>query len=153
MNKQITLFADTNGSITADDQANASTVALRDAYGDLNANSVFASSLFAGQGAGLGAAPTMTAVGAIGVFSGVIVPCDGSAGAFAPTLPPVASCYNRILIIKRVGSAGNITITPNGSETIDGAANYVLSAQWSCVWLYAWSPSGGTLQWLVLAKF
>jgi hypothetical protein len=56
---------------------------------------------------------------------------DASAGAVTVTLQPVDSCLADV-VIKKVDSSGNaVTIEGDGAETIDGAANKSLAAQWN----------------------
>lgn len=48
-------------------------------------------------------------------------------------LPP-AYGNGRLITVKKIDATANtVTITPNGAETIDGAATYVLAAQWKGV--------------------
>ena len=58
--------------------------------------------------------------------------CDTSAGGFTISLPAASGCSGRIYVIKKItGNSGtnNITIDPNGSETIDGATTYALQCR------------------------
>lgn len=50
----------------------------------------------------------------------------GIAGSFTINLPTCASGPGRVLSFKMT-TAGNAVITPNGAETIDGAATFILS--------------------------
>lgn len=61
--------------------------------------------------------------------------CDATSAAIAVTLPAAASAGDGFPIaFKKTDASGNaITLNPNGSEQIDGAASYVLSAQYSFV--------------------
>lgn len=67
--------------------------------------------------------------------------CDASGGAFAITLPAARQLadvagedLSRIIIIKKKDSSANaVTVTRAGSDTIDGATTYVLSAQYNTV--------------------
>lgn len=61
---------------------------------------------------------------------GELVRCDPSGGAFAVNLPAsAAGNAGRSIEVKNVtASANNITITPNGGNTIDGAATLVIAA-------------------------
>jgi hypothetical protein len=57
-----------------------------------------------------------------------VVLMDASGGARIVTLPAAATCTNRVYYIKKVDTSNNtVTVTPNGAETIDGAATVVLS--------------------------
>jgi len=79
----------------------------------------------------------------------VIVSKLSSAGAVAITLPAGAS-KQIFCIVDGTGDAeaNNITVTPNGSETINGAATYVLGSDRAGI-IIAYS---GT-EWIILAKF
>lgn len=60
--------------------------------------------------------------------------CDASGGAFSVTLPLAATAGDGFQIaIKRTNATNNVTIDGSGSETIDGALTYVLSAQYDAV--------------------
>ena len=76
-----------------------------------------------------------------------IVTCDASAGAFTISLPTASGIAGRQYTIKKIDSSANaITIQPYGTETIDGAATYTLSAQWK----YVTIVSNGT-NWLIVS--
>jgi hypothetical protein len=53
-------------------------------------------------------------------------------GTFAVTLPYAKPSTNRSLTIKNIGT-GTITVTAQSDETIDGAATYVMDAQYDTV--------------------
>jgi len=80
---------------------------------------------------------------ALTITGGAVFICDASAGAFALTLPAAGALEDitekndgRILIIKKKDSSANaITVTRAGSDTIDGATTYALSAQYDSVTL------------------
>ena len=58
---------------------------------------------------------------------------DASSGACVQNLP-AATGSGKIFYFKKVDSSANtVTVTPNGTDTIDGAASYVLSAQYESV--------------------
>jgi hypothetical protein len=77
-----------------------------------------------------------------------IVICDASSGAFTISLPSAAGIAGRQYTIKKVDSSPNaVTIVPHGTETIDGASSYVLSAQWK----YVTIVSDGS-NWLIIAN-
>jgi hypothetical protein len=62
------------------------------------------------------------------------------------TLPTAASGQYRIYRIKKIDAAANtVTVDANGAETIDGAANTVLSSQYDAVTL----QSDGTTWWIL----
>ena len=59
-----------------------------------------------------------------------------SAGAARTVnLPAIAGCTGRIYIIKRVGAGNNVTIDPDGTETIEGATTYDIITDSGCVWI------------------
>ena len=63
---------------------------------------------------------------------------DATSAAFTVTLPSVAAYKYRQLTIKKVDSSANaVTVDGNGSETIDGATTYALSAQYDSVTIYS----------------
>lgn len=60
--------------------------------------------------------------------------CSASGGAFAVTLPTASSQSGKLFIIKKTDSSGNaVTVTRAGSDTIDGATTYALTAQYQSV--------------------
>ena len=64
---------------------------------------------------------------------GIILVDDTAAGgAVAISLLTAANRINPYRI-KKIGNTANVTITPAGSETIDGAANLVLTTQYQSV--------------------
>jgi hypothetical protein len=59
--------------------------------------------------------------------------CDATAAGFVENLP-AATGSGQMFRIKKIDSTANaVTITPNGADTIDGAATKVLNTQWSSV--------------------
>jgi hypothetical protein len=67
--------------------------------------------------------------------SDYVLLCNATGGAFTITLPSPAGATGRIYVIKRISSGSNtVTIgTTSGASTIDGAATYSLSSQYSSV--------------------
>lgn len=73
---------------------------------------------------------------------------DATSGAITINLPTASGISGRIYTIKKVDSSGNaVTVDPNGSETIDGAATYSLATQWK----YVTIQSDGT-NWIVIGN-
>ena len=65
-----------------------------------------------------------------------LVTIDATAGDVTATLPPVADCPGMVIRAKRLDASGNVaTVAADGAETIEGAADYDLAAQWSGVTL------------------
>jgi len=74
---------------------------------------------------------------------------DASGGAKVVNLPTANGLNGRIYIIKKTdNSANTVTVTPNGAETIEGLANFVLDAQYETLALIARGASG----WYIFAK-
>lgn len=68
--------------------------------------------------------------------------CDATAGPITVNLPSLASFDTRIGTIKKTDASGNaVTVTANGSDTIDGAATKVLAAQYDTITIHATSSS------------
>lgn len=63
-------------------------------------------------------------------------------------LPPVSGLTGKIYTIKRLSAASTVTIEPDGAETIDGASNYVLNAQYESAMIIC---NGST--WYVMADY
>lgn len=63
---------------------------------------------------------------------------DTTSAAFTMTLPKASPQAGRLLYVKRIdGSANNLTVDGNGSETIDGAATIILTTQWESRGLFS----------------
>ena len=63
-------------------------------------------------------------------------PCDASGGAVAVTMPSAVAHNGYEFDIKKTDSSGNaVTITPFGSETIDGAASVSMIVPQTCLTL------------------
>jgi hypothetical protein len=60
--------------------------------------------------------------------------CDATAGPFPVTLPASMSSGDTLIRFKKIdGTANAVTITAQGSDTIEGAATKVLAAQYQAV--------------------
>ena len=74
-----------------------------------------------------------TAVGAANVLLGAthyFVTLDASAAPRTATLPTAVGITGRTYVVKKLGTGVNaVTITPDGSETIDGAASLAITLQ------------------------
>lgn len=62
------------------------------------------------------------------------------------TLPTAEGLNSKMYLIKNTGTSKTITITPDGSETIDGASSKVITADNGFVKLYS-----NNAQWLIIA--
>lgn len=75
-----------------------------------------------------------------------LVTANATGGAITLTLPTIATSLGRKLIVKKTDASGNaVTVDGNGAETIDGAANFPLTAQYDSVTLIA-----GATEWHVI---
>ena len=94
---------------------------------------------------------TATKTSAYTAAIGEVVKCDPSGGTFAVTLPavPTTNTLREVdIIIKNItSSTTTITITPDGSDTIDGAASATITTARGVVKLLG--IAGGT-DWIVL---
>lgn len=74
--------------------------------------------------------PTIITVGGLGVVNEQFVVLNKTvAAATAITLPSVAArSGNDLIIVDWAGNAGDITVTPNGAETIMGLASWVMAS-------------------------
>ena len=66
-----------------------------------------------------------------------LVICDSTSGAFTVTLPTATSVTGQIFEFVSSASSNDVTIDGDGSETINGAANFVLANQYEKVRLYS----------------
>lgn len=73
---------------------------------------------------------------------------DATGGATVINLPSASTVTGFIFVIKKTdASANTVTVTPSGGQTIDGAANRVLSYQYSAITL----QSNGT-NWFAIGE-
>lgn len=71
--------------------------------------------------------------------------CDATGGAIVATLP--AATANQLYILKKIDTTANlVTLTPNGVETIDGAATYAISTPYLALTLIGKASTG----WFIL---
>jgi hypothetical protein len=75
-----------------------------------------------------------------------LILADATAGAVTVTLPPVGESIGALIVVKKSDASANaVTVDGNGSETIDGAANVALAAQYDAVTV----ASNGVEWWIV----
>lgn len=75
-----------------------------------------------------------------------VLEADATSGNIIINLPTISSNKGKTVVVKKMDSSGNtVTLTPNGAETIDTKANYVLSTQYEAVHVVA-----GTSTWLII---
>ena len=71
---------------------------------------------------------------------------DTTGGDITTTLPAANGCQSRVYIFKKKVEANNMIITPDGSETIDGAASLTFPTQYDCVGIQS-NASGWNVLW------
>jgi len=102
----------------------------------------------------LGATPpyNLTASNAAGSPSAFYVDADGH-NTYDLNLPDANVNDGRVFTIKNITATNkNITITPSGSQTIDGASNYRL-AQWHAITVQAVSSSMTGGRWFIISYY
>ena len=76
-------------------------------------------------------------------YTNSIISCDTTSGAITINLPAAGATNvgaGFVLTVKdQAGTTGsnNITLDPNGSETIDGSATAVMTVNWSSLTIYS----------------
>lgn len=75
------------------------------------------------------AVETLTASSSISPFAGLVL-VNTTSGSVTVTLPPAANCKGRIYQFKKTVAANTVTLDPDGSETIDGAATLAWTTQY-----------------------
>jgi len=67
-----------------------------------------------------------------------VVLADATANPIVVNLPPAADVPNALKRFKKTDvAANNVTVTPDGAETIDGAGSYALAAQYDAVTIFS----------------
>ena len=76
-----------------------------------------------------------------------LIKVDATAGAKTVNLPTAVGIRGRQYIIKKIDASGNaVTVEGDGAETVDGAANATLAAQWDAV-----TVMSDNANWLIVA--
>lgn len=71
-------------------------------------------------------------------YSDSLILVDCTDGAVTVTLQPALEVNKKRITIKKVDASANaVTVTPGGTETIDGVASKSLAAQWNYIELMA----------------
>lgn len=102
--------------------------------------------LTASQNASISALTTVSSLATLNATNGYVL-CNANAGAFIVNLPS-ASIRKRLHLKKVDSSINAITVTPNGADTIEGAATYSLNTQYKSITIY----SDGTSTWYIEAS-
>lgn len=102
--------------------------------------------LTASQNSSISALTTISSLTTLTSSNGYVL-CNANAGAFVVNLP-AASARKRLHLKKIDASANAITVTPNGADTIQGAATYSLNTQYKSITIY----SDGTSTWYIEAS-
>lgn len=93
--------------------------------------------------------PAPTAASSSTGGAALVYYCDSTTGAIVASLPAASTCTGMKVAFKKTDVSANVTtITPNGTEKIDGAASYILSLQYQ----YVIVASDGT-GWNILSAF
>ncbi len=66
----------------------------------------------------------------------VLVDDDTAGSEVTINLPAASSSHGNIYTIKKLGTTANVTIDPNGSETIDGNTTLTVSIQYDAPKIY-----------------
>lgn len=75
-----------------------------------------------------------------------LVTCNATTAAFTQNVPDATACIGAQVTYKKTDATANAVTISGNSQTIDGAANYVLATQYKYVTLV----SDGT-RWLIVA--
>lgn len=138
----VTAIPTYGGCAQGDTAANPNTIAIRDSSSGLAVAALTATAI-ALTGSLSWAAPTNKTSAFTADANAVGYTCDASGGAFNATLEAAASCPGRVHWFIRTSASNNVTIKGNGSENVNGANTYVLSAQYK----WAMVVSDGTQWW------
>lgn len=79
----------------------------------------------------------------------LLYPVDTTSGSVIASLPPAAGTKGKAYVFKKIVAANTLTVTAYGSDTIDGAATFALTAQWGAVYLL----SDGVSKWNVISQY
>ena len=120
--------------------ASAGVVAF-DSAGAVQSRTITAGSgITVSNGSGVSGDPTISITNAVATktadytltASDDLVKGDASGGAITLTLPTAVGNSGKEFFIKKIDSTGNsVTVAGDGSETIDGSATQVITAQWT----------------------
>jgi len=73
---------------------------------------------------------------------------DPTGAAKTVTLPAASAHAGRVYVISDKATGNNLTITPNGSDTVDGSATLVLNAAKECATIM----SDGVSNWILIVN-
>jgi BRCT domain type II-containing protein len=146
MTNQLVSFK--GGIVNSDSNATASTVVQRDSQGAVaNTSETVQTLVVTGDTYktihNVSATYTVDNAGA----HDTTIWADATSAAFAITLVASSANTNRELRFVKLDAAHNVTITAAGSDTINGAATYVLSSQYQKVTI----TTDGSGKWIAIA--
>jgi hypothetical protein len=140
--KTLVSLADAQGTVPADTNATGNTVAYRDNQGNLAGAQVSGSELKT-TGAETTSVKAIQTASTTLDGSAVVWPFNTAGGSLVPTLPAASSVPGRRYTVIKTSGSNNLTITPTGADTINGAATLVLTTVNSAARLI----SDGTSNW------
>lgn len=86
------------------------------------------------RGTAIWGTAVVTKTGAyVTTLSDEVILADATAGAFTVTLASAVGLTGKHYTIKRTSAANNVTVDPNGTQTIDGALTKVLGSQYAAI--------------------
>lgn len=127
---------------------NAGVVASMDRFGQFNTSSVTATTYYVTGTFNIQALSTTTALTINMSGSQTMLFVDATAGNVTVNLPSPGTLGNLRIIKKIDPTANTVTIVPNGAATIDGAANKVISTQYTAL-ILASQAGGGN--WFIIS--
>lgn len=123
--------------VNADDSAANSTIAMRDANGDLWAVSHRSSGPIRGSQSEYMGVSALKTANFSATDASRFWPCDAAAGTITATLPAVASSAGLRLTFKKTTATNNLIVKGLGAELIDGAnTKTATGTQWNSLTLY-----------------
>ena len=66
----------------------------------------------------------------------ILVDDDAAGGPVVIELPPAADNDGRELVVKKIGATGNVTVTPDGADTIDNEPEQIIIFQFDAMQLH-----------------
>src|SRR6478752_291227 len=117
----VTYGSSTTPTVTADANASKNSVVQRDSAGGATVVALTATSVTR-TGGEIAPVAAKTADYTLVAATDEYVEFDATSGVLLANLPAASGCIGQKFIIKKITAANTVTITPNGADTIDGAA-------------------------------